>query len=428
MGKSSIRIIAIICIVSLIGLIVTQFFWVKKSIDVRNDTFYHSTRIALRSATNSIAALKVQGHVNTISPALSNDPKLDIRDYVSHCHFNSTLENEFCYYTLHKDYEYAIIDTMYNKTVYASNSDVAPESFLNSRYTWSLSGAFGTERFLLSVWFPNESRLITQKMTIWLLLVSGLFLLIVIIATIWTVSSLIRQKKVSEVKNDFVNNLTHEFKTPIATINAASEMLMKLRERFNDEKIAEYALIINQENKRLQQQVEQIMQTAIFDKEEIIFKNKLFDIHEVIKRTVDIYRIVIRDREGVIRADLSASRHMFYGDEIHFTNVLNNLIDNGVKYSKDTIDILIETFDYKKGVMIRVSDKGIGIASAHHKEIFTRLYRVLDGNIYQANGTGIGLYYVKRIVEAYKGKVSVESTPGEGASFSIYLPTLQTEA
>lgn len=224
------------------------------------------------------------------------------------------------------------------------------------------------------------------------------------------------------MKTDFVNNMTHEFKTPIATVSFTSEMLQKENIRTNPEKVAGYADIIFTESQRLKNQVDQVLQVAILDKKDYSLKLQPVDVHQLINQVVERFEIVVSERNGHIMKRLNAAGNIITADAQHITNVLNNLFDNANKYSPEKPEITISTHSDRKGIMITVDDCGIGMSDRDTREIFKKFHRVSTGNLHDVKGFGIGLFYVKTIIEAHGGWIDVKSKPGKGSTFLVWVP------
>jgi two-component system phosphate regulon sensor histidine kinase PhoR len=226
----------------------------------------------------------------------------------------------------------------------------------------------------------------------------------------------------SEIKNDFISNMTHEFKTPISTISLACEVLSDKSIEKSPERMNKYVKMIGDENKRLSLLVENILQTAILDKGQLKLKIQSIDIHNLIEQTITNIKLQVENKEGEISTDLKAANAVINGDRVHITNIVFNLIDNALKYSGDHPVIKISTRNDSEGVFISVEDNGIGISKENQKRIFDTMYRVPTGNIHNVKGFGLGLSYVKAVVEKHGGSINVESELGKGSTFTIYLP------
>lgn len=273
----------------------------------------------------------------------------------------------------------------------------------------------------LSVFFPGQKRYLLSSMW-FMLLVSLAFMLVLIFSFYYTISTILKQKKLSEIKNDFISNMTHEFKTPISTISLACEVLNDRSIEKSPERVDTYVKMIGDENKRLSLLVENILQTAILDKGQLKLKIQNIDIHNLIDQTITNIKLQVENKQGEITRDLKASIPVIEGDRVHITNIIFNLIDNALKYSNDHPKIKIMTSSDNEGIFISVQDNGIGISKENQKRIFDTMYRVPTGNIHNVKGFGLGLSYVKAVVEKHGGSISVASELGKGSKFTVYLP------
>ena len=231
-----------------------------------------------------------------------------------------------------------------------------------------------------------------------------------------------KQKRLSEVKNDFINNMTHELKTPISTIGLSAEMLMRPNSSEDPQKIQRYATIIYKENKRLENQVEKVLNVAKLDKEQIVLKLENIDIHEILKDIKENFEFSQEFRGGKIQLNLMAENTEISGDLVHVTNVLYNLIENASKYCEKDPLIIIRTRTDKKNFLIEIEDNGIGIQKENIDHIFEKFYRVPTGNLHNVKGFGLGLFYVKLIIEAHNGKIEVQSNLSSGTTFTCFFP------
>lgn len=274
----------------------------------------------------------------------------------------------------------------------------------------------------LSVYFPNRDRYVLGKSL--LTVASSLVLIaIIVFCFIYAMLTIIRQKKLSEIKNDFINNMTHEFKTPIATVALACEALQDKNIRKNDAFVERYLQVINDENKRLGSQVERVLQIATLDRGQFRLNLENLEIHELIHKVVENIRIQVENRQGNIFLDLAATQTQIYADEVHLTNIVFNLLDNANKYSPEKPQIRVGTQNQEGGLLIRISDKGIGMTKESIQRIFDKFYRVPTGNLHNVKGFGLGLAYVKTMTEAHGGWVSVQSEPNKGSTFELFIPS-----
>lgn len=273
----------------------------------------------------------------------------------------------------------------------------------------------------LFLYFPKKKTYIYQSIGF---IGSSSFILTLAIFIIfsYTLYIIITQKKLSEMKNDFINNMTHELKTPISTISLASQMLKDSSISVNKNSLESISAIIEDESKRLGFQVEKVLQMAIFEKGEFRLKLKAVNINEIVTTVINNYSIQVENKNGKIESKLLAKEPIILADELHLTNIILNLLENAVKYSKANPEILVTTDNNKQGVFITIQDNGIGINKEYLKKIFDKFYRVPTGNIHNVKGFGLGLSYVKKIIEEHNGTIKVESEIDKGTKFVVFFP------
>lgn len=278
----------------------------------------------------------------------------------------------------------------------------------------------------MKVFFPGKTSWLWAKV-IPSLLSSLIFTALILVCFAYTIYIIFRQKKVSEMKTDFINNMTHEFKTPIATISLATDSITNGMVIKNEDKIKRFAGIIKQENKRMLNQVEKVLQMARIDKQDFELKLTKVNVNDVVNQAVENARLKIIQREGKISSELSAANPYVEGDMTHLSNIVNNLLDNAEKYSNEVPEIAVSTKNSNKGIIIEIKDKGIGMTKESLKHIFDKFYRVHTGNRHDVKGFGLGLSYVKALVTAHNGSINVDSELGKGSTFTLFLPFEQEE-
>ena len=284
----------------------------------------------------------------------------------------------------------------------------------------SPNNVFVTPQYL-SVNFPDQKSYLLK--TMWMMLgVSLMVIFILVLAFYYTIATISKQKKLSVIKNDFISNMTHEFKTPISTISLAAEMLNDDSVVKTPEKQQRFVKMIRDENKRLSILVESILQTSILDKGEFKLKRSDLDVHEIINQAIQNTQLLIDQRQGTITKQLQATNCLINADRVHLTNIIFNLIDNAIKYTKDSPDILISTKDTVDAIEISVKDNGIGISKENQRKIFDKFYRVPTGNVHNVKGFGLGLSYVLAVVQKHNGTINVDSEIGKGSTFKILMP------
>jgi two-component system phosphate regulon sensor histidine kinase PhoR len=322
---------------------------------------------------------------------------------------------------IHIPFKFAILNSGADTVIIASKPGINPR-FLQSAYKVNIfpKNVFIPPRFL-SLVFPTKTSYSLNGVQITLL--SSIILIVIIIGAFYfTISTIIKQKKLSEIKSDFINNMTHEFKTPISTISLAGEVLSDKTIDKTPESVEKYLKIIKDENKRLAGLVENVLQAAVLDKGKLKFKIQECDIHQIITDVIQSLTLQIQNKGGIITTELKAQRYSLFADRMHLGNIIYNLIDNALKYSKETPQIKVSTESDNNGITVSVQDNGIGIKKEDQKKIFETFYRVPTGNIHNVKGFGLGLSYVKAVVEKHGGHVEVQSEPGKGSSFVVYLP------
>jgi two-component system, OmpR family, phosphate regulon sensor histidine kinase PhoR len=256
------------------------------------------------------------------------------------------------------------------------------------------------------------------------IIIAILFTLTIFAAFYLTVHTMLRQKKMSEIKNDFINNMTHEFKTPIATISLAVDAIRNQKVQSDPTKLTYFSDIIKEENQRMNRQVETILKSALMDRQEVQLNLKALNAHQIIQDVADNFALRLQEKQGGLELHLDAENDLIQADEVHFSNLVNNLMDNAVKYAKDNVPphIRISTSSNPKKFFFKIEDNGIGMSRETLKRIFEKFYRAHTGNIHNVKGFGLGLNYVKDIVDAHNGHVKVDSILGKGSCFTIELP------
>lgn len=273
----------------------------------------------------------------------------------------------------------------------------------------------------LHVVFPRQSSFIYKSVS-WLLAASLLFSLIILLTFTLSILFMLKQKKISEMKTDFINNMTHEFKTPLATISVAADSILNEKVLHNPQRVGYFVDMIKKENTRMNRQVEDILTIARLDKKEFEFHWELLDLHELVREVDESILLQVEKRGGELKIDLKALNPIVTSDRVHCANLIYNLLDNANKYSPDSPQIELSTRNTPRGLVLAVSDKGIGMSKAVQTKIFERFYRQTSGNIHNVKGFGLGLSYVKAVLEANKGSIEVSSEPGKGSRFEVFLP------
>jgi two-component system, OmpR family, phosphate regulon sensor histidine kinase PhoR len=417
--SSSIRFIVILATLCIVGITFTQIYWVRRAFDLKESEFNRSIQTALYNVAQQIYDIN-----KTPSPANNPVKQLSTNYFVVMVNgeidaslLEFLLRSEFEKRSLGADFEYGIYDCSSERMVYGNYVALKTSKEKNPSKTLPRWSSYG---YYFGVQFPNHEAHLINQMGIWSF--SSAVLLLVIIFFGYTLFVILKQKRLSEIQKDFINNMTHEFKTPISTIAVSTEVLKDPAILQQPERLLNYTGIIERENARLKQQVERVLQVARLDKENFGLKKEMADIHQLIHDAVKNTSIALQERKGTIHYDLQAINCDMAVDRLHVTNAIQNLLDNAIKYCKTTPDIAIKTYNQSKRILIEVRDNGIGISSENQKRIFQKFFRVPTGNVHDVKGFGLGLSYVKTIVEVHGGDVKVESELGKGSIFRVWLP------
>lgn len=311
-----------------------------------------------------------------------------------------------------------IIKELEDTVIIIKSSDEGNELLTDTYKTELFPNDYFRKNLYLTISFPGKTSHIYKSVSL-LGLGSLIFTTIILLTFGFTLYYIQKQKKISDIKSDFINNMTHEFKTPIATISLASDALGSPKVMGKEEQTKYYLNIIRQENKRMNNQVERVLQMALIENQDFHLDLQKTDLHNIIENTIHVVELAAKEKNGRIQSSLRATCSEIPVDEIHFANILNNLLDNALKYCENDPEILVETYSNDNKLFIRISDNGVGMSKEVQKHIFDKFYRKPSGNIHNVKGFGLGLSYVKAIMDAHGGEISVSSEPGNGSIFTL---------
>jgi two-component system, OmpR family, phosphate regulon sensor histidine kinase PhoR len=358
---------------------------------------------------------------------LRESDKKEISERVDFVELNSILENILSNNGITLPFHYSVVDKN-GKVIYECHKEITEseeETSSNNIYTQKFFPQEDSSReaFLL-VTFPTKKNFIISSMG----LLYPTIILIVLILGIFVVALIVifKQKQLNNIKNDFVNNMTHELKTPISSISLASQMLQDSGVGKTPETLNHISKVIRDETTRLSRMVEEVLKLSLFDTERSTIKMREMHVNELIEHTSEIFSLKVANKGGKMTAILNATDDLIFADEVHFTNVIHNLVDNALKYSDKPLLLTLETWNEKDKLLISIEDNGIGIPKEDHKRIFERFYRVPTGNKHNVKGFGLGLAYVKKIINEHKGSIKVDSEVDIGTKFIISIPTLKS--
>ncbi len=443
MNRRTVNAVIVLGIIALASILLIQMISINKTAELqdkniaiqqRQDSlnlvfFKDRTHTALRNVLNEIQyhSLDSSDVFEAVKQVDTNFFKVDFSTELTSYALETWLQREFYHENLLYDFQYSIYDcfdstTTISPLVRYSGTEFVVDSQVNVRRP---EFEFENNDHYFTVYFPdaNFGATTIEKESGY----SQYMYLIVIVLMVllffgYAMIVIIRQKRLSEVKTDFINNMTHELKTPISTIGLSSEMIMRSDVTKEPEKIQKYAGVIFKENKRLQNQVEKVLNIAKLDKNEISLSREEFNMHDLLEEVKDNFEFNHTDKEGVIELILQASEYIIQADPVHISNVVFNLMDNAIKYCERDPDIKVRTYNEKRYFVFEIEDNGIGIKRDDQKMIFDKFYRVPTGNIHNVKGFGLGLYYVKLILDAHHGQIHIKSTVGKGTTFIVKLP------
>lgn len=405
--------------IALTGLLVVQVYWFVKAYNLQEKQFDEKVNLALRELTDQLLKIEADStsRIPPVTHLAANSYYVDFNNYIYYPSLDSLLRSTFVSHNLLAPFEVTVYEDM---SALVTFGNFYKQGVLEAAEATCLARVPPKKTTMdFTITFPDKQANIIGAMGIWIF--SALTFLAILILFGIMIIDLSRQKKLAEVKADFINNMTHELQTPITNISIASEVLRKGTGTISEEKAAHYADIIYAENQRLKIQVEQVLQTAMLEKGEIELKKREVNLNAVIEEVVRNFQLRVQSRQGQIKSSLEASQSSVYGDPFHLANIFYSLLDNADKYSLSSPDITITTTNKNNGVLVAIADKGIGISKDVQQYIFDKFYRVAGGDVHDVKGFGMGLTYVREIVRAHQGNVSVSSELNKGSLFELYF-------
>jgi two-component system, OmpR family, phosphate regulon sensor histidine kinase PhoR len=351
-----------------------------------------------------------------------------VEERISKQHLDTFLKQELSSRNVNIKFQYGVYSNHLKKFVIADNHYVTTDdnqfalnTVLASPYKAHLFPLDPISPGMLYILFPTKSSLVWGDL--WqTLLLSILFSAIILFCFGYTINIILKQKKISEMKTDFINNMTHEFKTPIATISIATDLIISPKVIGDPDRVRRFIDTIKQENKRMNAQVEKVLQMALIEREELNLNLTELNLDDIIEQAVRNASLQIESRGGTIKSTSEATNPNIEGDITHVSNIINNLLDNATKYSPNSPEINVNLKNVSNGVEVAISDKGIGMNKEARKNIFNKFYRVHTGNLHDVKGFGLGLTYVKTMMTAHKGQIEVKSELGKGSTFTLFFP------
>lgn len=408
MKRNSTHIFIAFSSLALLAVLAIQVNWILQTAQIKEELFNEKANMVLSKTADGLAA-DTANHFNLSSP-ISREKTSEI---------DSLLAHYMDVYNIHLAYSFEAkpVSISHTNATFVSQSVIDP----SGEFVACVGMDDQQSGLQLKLDFPKKEQYILAEMGT--PFVTSVVLILVVLVLSWrTVYSLWKEKRISENTAEFLNNMTHEFNTPLTNISLAGKMLVKENNIGQEDKIRQYSGIILEENDKLRNQVEQVLSMSSLEKGEMPLRKTETDMHELIDYTIQHMRLPLENAEGEIKMDLKATNTLIFADKTHLGNALRNVMDNAIKYSNGKPEIYIRTYNVAKNITIEIADKGLGIEKEFHKEIFEKYFRIPTGDIHNVKGFGLGLSYVKKIIELHGGTVVLQSEKGKGSTFNITIP------
>ncbi|MEQ1746869.1 MAG: HAMP domain-containing sensor histidine kinase [Saprospiraceae bacterium] len=428
MTNKIIRRVIVLGAISILSLLSVQTYWVLRSWNLQEQDFDRKVRQALLETARDLArvGIFVLKDADLIEQVNSNYYVVNINNQFDEASLEFYLQKAFENQSLREDFQYGIFDCSSNQMVSGRMVKYKHTSTLGGsgeQLAAPLPAHYDSDFiYYFGVRFPNKSVNLLSNM--WIVVIFTALILITVAFFIYAMSVILKQKQLSELQRDFINNMTHEFKTPISTINISTDVFLQNDTIKSDPRLSRYSSIIKEQVMRLNTQVEKVLQLAKIERDKIELNFEDVNLNELIQSISPSLELKISERNGTLNFDLADEGLLVQADRLHLTNILHNLVDNGVKYSKGAPDIAIRLRKDGDDAVINVQDHGIGIAKEHQKHIFNKFYRVPTGNVHNVKGFGLGLFYVKTICREHRWKILLDSEPGKGTAVEIRMPII----
>jgi two-component system phosphate regulon sensor histidine kinase PhoR len=410
-------------IIAILSIFIVQIFWIKEAFNITESQFEHNTTVALRQVAEKIA---VKNKTNFLqhNPVIKINPRLYVVQVNSEIDANLLdhyLKVTFDYFNIDIDVEYSIYSCQNDELVYCNY--IQKKKPQKNATTPDLPN-FTDIDYYFSVSFPNYPIISMNNIPMWM--ITSAVLVLVVLFFIYALFVVFAQKSISQIQREFINNMTHEFKTPISTISIIQQAISDPDIVKNPRRLATYTEIIGEEINRLNDQVEKVLNISRLEKRQVELKLEMIDIHDVIQQVIHNLSNIETEKKVNFVTDLRAERFSINADRVHFTNVICNIVENATKYSGEEVTIKITTADQANKLTISIQDNGEGIEKKELKKIFDKFYRIPKGDTHNVKGFGLGLSYVKVILDAHQAKINLESEVNKGSTFTVSLPFKKT--
>jgi len=420
--NSSIRLVIIIATILLVGIVSVQLIWIQRAYQLQVTQLNYDITQALIQVSRAI-----QNHQGDETLLLDPVKQVEDQTFIVKTNENpdpdyieALLTQEFKKQEINLDFEYNLYNCFNDSVIFTKAVKIDQGKAVEKENPSTVVNWRSDDGHYFSVYFSNKTKMVIDRLNFWIF--SSFLLLVLAAFFAYTINIILKQKRLGDTKNDFINNMTHELKTPISTISLSTNVLLKPGIENQPERIRNYAEIIKKENERLQLQVEKVLQIASLDKDKVEMQFETCNLFELVSDSVSTFKTIIEENSGTITSNIANKNIEVKLDKIHIYNVLSNLIDNAIKYCDTNPEIEIAVYEKGNNIEIHVQDNGIGMKPSEVKYIFDKFYRVPTGNLHNVKGFGLGLYYAKVIMQAHNGSISVEKNEPIGSAFILKIP------
>ncbi len=422
MKSKTLRIFSILSILLVLVIVIMQFYWIKKAYALEDKDFDQRVNNALRVVSKRLLNFNNNPNNQLLKPVervSGNYYTVRINDKIDPGILEEFLKQELSRHDIKQNFEYGVYDCLKNDIVHGGYVCLSTDCDSSTSVKYQFPNV-AINNYYFGLYFPDKKFNILSEMGTW---VFSTILLSIIIAflgySFWVI---FKQKRLSEIQNDFINNMTHEFKTPISTISISSEVLMNPDIIKKPERLLSYATIIRNEAIRLKKNVDTVLQTANISENTSQLNFENVSLGALVQNLIQNIEPVLKEKGAVIKFNSNSKNDTIFGDKLHLTNVLNTLIDNSIKYCDKKPNITLNINNQSDSVTIKIADNGLGISDKDQAQVFQKFFRVHTGNVHNVKGFGLGLFYVKEIINAHKAEIKLQSKLGVGSTFSIVFP------
>jgi two-component system phosphate regulon sensor histidine kinase PhoR len=420
MKNSTIFRVIVLGAIAIIGIIGMQAYWVTSTWNINEEEFNKKAGLALYRVACHLADMNDNNLParNVVNQRTNNYYIVNIESEIDAAHLEYFLQKEFEELALFVDFEYAVYDCFTREMVYGNYCSYTP----GQKHNLELGDLPKDDKFTyyFSVKFPNRSGYLFGKMQ--LAIVLSCILLVVVLFFSYSMYVILRQKRLSELQKDFINNMTHEFKTPISTIKISADVFFNDDQVRQNSRLHRYAGIIKEQNQRLNRQVEKVLQLAKIEQGNFEIKQEDIELQPLLQTIIDSTAVQVERLGGELSSELELEGVLVTGDRLHLTNILHNLLDNAIKYCREVPVVHLRASQEQGYIKLSVQDKGIGMSKEHQSKVFNKFYRIPTGNVHKVKGFGLGLFYVKNICNAHGWDINVQSEASKGTRVDIIIP------